>query len=304
MKSKQVDLGDYRFKKNWLGYALIAPAIIFVLIVTFYPMVYGVGFSFFQYDLLAGPDAARPFIGFSNYLKIFKLDNFWTAFKNTGIWTVVNVSVQLTLATIVALVLNENLRFRNVFRTAIMTPWAIPSVVAVLTFRFLYDPNVGIINTILLKLNIISEPVSILGNATLAMVAVICISIWKGTPFVLIFILAAMQSIPHDIYESAYLDGANGWQKFWRITLPSIKDTVGIATILTTIGTINNFNTIWLSTEGGPLRRTEILYTLAYRAGFREYNFGIASAVSTLIFIIIFILTLIYIRFTETKQED
>lgn len=290
------------FKKNWLGYVLTAPAVIVIIFVAVYPMLYGISFSFFEYDLLDGVDTVRPFAGLSNYIQIFSDPAFLQALRNTVVWTVANVVAQIVLATIIALVLNEVGRGRSFFRTSVLIPWAIPSVIAVLAFRFLYDANVGIFSTILMELGITEGPFSFLGNISTAMPSVIFQSIWKGIPFVLIFILAALQSIPLDIYESAYLDGASRWQKFWYITLPSIKDTVGIAAILTTIGTINNFNTIWLSTQGGPLGSTEILYTLAYRRAFVEYNFGIASAISTVIFIIIFILTLIYIRFTETKE--
>jgi len=114
--------------------------------------------------------------------------------------------------------------------------------------------------------------------------------------------LAALQSVPEEMYESANLDGANPIQKLWNITLPMIKGTVGIAAILTTMGTINNFNAIWLSTQGGPLGRTEILYTYAYRTGFIKYNFGMSSAISTIIFIIIMLLTNFYVHLSETKK--
>ena len=302
MHSKKERRGTFSLKKNWLGYALTAPAVIVIILVAVYPMIYGVSFSFFEYDLLDGVDAVRPFAGLANYFSIFGDNAFRQALGNTVVWTVTNVAVQIVLANVIALVLNQVTRGRGFFRTSVLVPWAIPSVIAVLAFRFLYDANVGVFSTILMNLGITDAPFSFLGNVSTAMPSVILQSIWKGVPFVLIFILAALQSIPLDIYESAHLDGATGWQKFWYITLPSIKDTVGIAAILTTIGTINNFNTIWLSTQGGPLGSTEILYTLAYRRAFVEYNFGLASAVSTVIFIIIFILTLIYIHFTETKE--
>lgn len=291
---------DYSFKKNKTGYMLIAPAMLAVLLLAIYPMVYGVFFSFFEYDLM---NVHRSFIGLQNYIKVVKSGVFQQALGNTLVWTFFNVSFQLVIAMVVALALNEKMACRNFFRTSIMVPWAIPSVIAVLTFRFLYDSKLGVTNLLLQALGIIDKPVSWLGNIGTAMPAIILESIWKGMPFVLIFILAALQTIPHDIYESCQLDGANGIQRFFRITLPMVKETVGIAAILTTIGTINNFNTVWLLTKGGPLNRTEILFTLAYRKGFVEYNFGTASAVSVIIFLIIMVLTKLYTSVSDRKGD-
>ncbi len=290
---------DYSFKTNKTGYLLVAPAMIGILLIAIYPMAYGIYFGFFKYDLM---NESRNFIFMDNYARILTSAKFTNALGNTVVWTFFNVVFQIIFALLIAIVLNEKLRFRNFFRTGIMVPWAIPSVIAVLTFKFLYDAKVGIVNVIFQSLGIIDQPISWVGNIGTAMPALIIESIWKGMPFVLIFILAALQTIPLDVYEGSHLDGASGWQRFIYITFPMIKETVGIAAILTTIGTINNFNTIWLMTEGGPLGRTEILYTLAYRYGFTEFNFGTSSAVSVIIFIIIMALTKIYIRFSETKE--
>ena len=207
------------------------------------------------------------------------------------------------LAVLIALALNRKIKGRGFFRTTALIPWAVPSVIAALTFRFLYDANVGIINAVLKKLGILADGISWLGNLETARWAVVIESIWKGTPFVMIFVLAALQSVPHEMYESARVDGAGGVKTFFKITLPMIKETLGIATILTTIGTINNFNAVWLMTQGGPLGSTEIMFTYAYRRAFSAHNFGQAAAISVIMFIIIALCTFVYTKLIGEEED-
>ena len=162
---------DYSFKKNMIG----------ILLLAIYPMVYGISFSFFKYDMM---NSSRDFLGLGNYLKVLKSSKFTNALGNTVVWTVFNVVFQLILATIISLVLNEKLVGRGIMRTAIMVPWAIPSVIAVLIFKFLYDAKVGIVNVLFQSLGIIDGPISWVGNINTAMPALIIESIWKGTPYV------------------------------------------------------------------------------------------------------------------------
>lgn len=295
---------DYSLKKNWVGYLLVLPTCIAIFCVSIYPMLYGMVIGFQNYSLTKSnsPDFGR-FAGLENYAAIFNQPEFVQSVLNTLIWTVTNVAVQVVLATIISLLLNRELRGRGFFRTATLVPWAIPSVIAALTFKFIYDTKVGIFNVILTHLNILGEGISWLGNIHTARWAVILESIWKGTPFVMIFILAALQTVPPELYESARVDGASRTAMFFRITLPMIKEPVAIATILTTIGTINNFNAVWLMTQGGPLGTTEIMYTYAYRRAFTTYEFGEAAAISAIMFGLIAGLTFLYTRLIEEREN-
>jgi multiple sugar transport system permease protein len=160
----------------------------------------------------------------------------------------------------------------------------------------MYDPRNGIINILLIKFGILSRSITWLGEPSMALYAVILESIWKGTPFVMLLVLAGLQTLPGEIHEAAVIDGANRFQTLTLITLPYIKDSILIAGILTIIHTINNFNAVWLMTMGGPLNSTEILFTHAYKKAFMQYDFGVSASVSTLIFLVIAVLTLIYIR--------
>ena len=200
------------------------------------------------------------------------------------------------------LALNMKLRGRSLYRTLILVPWAVPHAIAAMTFTFLYNANVGIINILAVKLGAITESVSWLGNIGSAFWCVVLVAIWKGIPFQMIFILAALQGIPQDVYESAEIDGAGRFQSFWRITLPIIKEPLAIATILNLIGIVSCFNTIWLMTGGGPLYSTEILYTFAYREAFINHNFGTAAAASVILFIFMAVFSGIYLRMVSEKE--
>lgn len=290
------------WRHNWPGYVLLAPAVIAVLALSFYPLLRGIMLSFTNYNLVRPTSKIfNTFAGFSNYAKIFADSNFWLSLTNTAKWIVVNLVVQLVLAMLLALALHQPLKGRGAFRTLALVPWAIPHSIAAMTFTFLFNANIGIINIAFVQLGLLPEAISWLGNVETAFPAVALVAIWKGVPFQMIFILAALQGIPEDVYESAQIDGANRWNTFWRITLPMIKQPLAIATILNLIGIVSCFNTIWLMTEGGPLRSTEILYTYAYREAFITHNMGTASAAAMVLFAVMAFIAVIYLHLVKNE---
>lgn len=303
-KTKKFNLKEYSFRKNRNGYLLIAPAVIAILLLSVYPLLNGIWISFLNYDMTkaAAPDFGR-FAGLKNYLVVFSNSKFQNAVRNSVIWTLVNIVVQLTLAMGIALVLNEKLKGRSMFRTAALLPWAIPAAISALTFSALYDTRIGIFNAILIRLGILEKGYSFLGNIETAMPAVIIANVWKSTPFLMIFILAALQGVSYEMYESGAIDGAGKVKRFLYITVPNIKEPMAVAVILNLISIFNNFNAIWLLTQGGPLDSTEIMYTYAYRRAFVDHKFGYAAAVSVVIFVIIAILTILYVRKISSDQE-
>ena len=196
-------------KKNLPGYLLMAPAVIAVLALSVYPLFRGIYLSFLNYNLVRPNDPTfNTFAGLQNYIDIFKDKVFLQSIGNTVKWTVVNLMVQLVAAMLLALALNQKLKGRSVYRTLILVPWAVPHAIAAMTFTFLYNANVGIINILAVKLGMITESVSWLGNVGSAFWCVILTAIWKGIPFQMIFIQAALQGISGDVYESAEIDGA------------------------------------------------------------------------------------------------
>ena len=290
-------------KKNWPGYLLLAPAVAAVLTLSIYPLFRGIYLSFVNYNLVRPKDSIfNTFAGLENYKNIFANKIFLQSIGNTVKWTLVNLVIQLVAAMLLALALNMKLKGRSVYRTLILVPWAVPHAIAAMTFTFLYNANVGIINILAVKLGAITESISWLGNIGSAFWCVVLVAIWKGIPFQMIFILAALQGIPGDVYESAEIDGASRFQCFWRITLPIIKEPLAIATILNLIGIVSCFNTIWLMTGGGPLYSTEILYTFAYREAFINHTFVTAAAASVILFIFMAVFSGIYLRMVSEKE--
>ncbi len=303
-KKKRHRLKEYSIRYNLVGYLLIAPAVVSIVLLSVYPLLQGIGISFLNYDMTkANSKLFGTFAGWKNYITIFTNAKYQHAVTNSVVWTLVNIVVQLVLAMIIAMVLNENLRGRGLFRTMAMLPWAIPAAISALTFSALYDTKIGIFNVILMKLGIISEGYSFLGNVETAMPAVIVANVWKSTPFLMIFILAALQGVSYDMYESAAIDGAGKMKRFLYVTLPNIKEPMAVAVILNVISIFNNFNAIWLLTKGGPLDSTEIMYTYAYRQAFVDHKFGYAAATSVVIFVVIAILTVVYIRMIASDKD-
>lgn len=304
-KNKKLHLKEYSFRQNLNGYLLIAPAVIAIILLSIYPLLQGIWISFLNYDMTKANSAAfGTFAGLKNYHVIFSNSKYQNAVANSVVWTLVNIVAQLVLSMVIALVLNEKLRGRGIFRTIALLPWAIPAAISALTFSALYDTKIGIFNVILIKLGILDEGFSFLGNVQTAMPAVILANVWKSTPFLMIFILAALQGVSYDMYESASIDGAGKLKRFLYITLPNIKEPMAVAVILNVISIFNNFNAIWLLTQGGPLDSTEIMYTYAYRQAFVNHKFGYAAATSVVIFIVIAILTVIYVKMIASDRKE
>lgn len=304
-KKQKLRLKEYSFRQNIYGYLLIAPAVISIILLSIYPLLQGIWISFLNYDMTkASSKLFGTFAGLKNYQVVFSNPKFINAVGNSVVWTLVNIVAQVVLSLAVALVLNEKLKGRGVFRTIALLPWAIPAAIGALTFSALYDTKIGIINVILVRLGILKEGFSFLGNVGTAMPAVIIANVWKSTPFLMIFILAALQGVSYDMYESASIDGAGKWKRFLYVTLPNIKEPMAVAVILNLISIFNNFNAIWLMTKGGPLDSTEIMYTYAYRQAFVDHKFGYAAATSVVIFVVIAILTVIYIKMITPEHQD
>ena len=303
-KTKKRRPDEYSFQRNIHGYLLIAPAILAILLLSVYPLLQGIWISLLNYDMTkANAPNFGTFAGLKNYLVVFANSKYRNAVMNSVVWTLVNIVIQLALAMGVALILNEKLKGRGVFRTMALLPWAIPAAISALTFSALYDTKIGVFNAILIRLGILKEGYSFLGNVTSAMPAVIVANVWKSTPFLMIFILAALQGVSYDMYESGAIDGAGKLKRFLYITLPNIKEPMAVAVILNLISIFNNFNAIWLLTKGGPLDSTEIMYTYAYRQAFVDHKFGYAAATSVVIFIVIAILTVIYVKMISSDRE-
>lgn len=256
----------------------MSPVLIYLLAVMVLPFGWAVYLSFT--NKVVGVPAT--FVGFKNYIDLFQESLFWKAVWNTLLFTVISVAAKTVFGMVMALVLNEKIMFRNVFRVLLFLPWTIPTIVSVFTWQWIYSDVGGVLNFILMKIGWVSQPVGWLATPDLAMFSVILVNVWRGIPFMGIAILAGLQTISKEMYEAAMLDGAGAIKRFFYMTLPSVKEVTVLAAVMTTIWTLNDFEIIWLLTRGGPSNGTQVLSTLSYTIGFLNMNLGKAIAIAIL----------------------
>lgn len=290
--------GKLEKNKRRTGWLLIIVPSLLIILFYIYPM-----FKAFWTSLHAGAGVNLNFVGFNNYIKVFKNDQFKTAVFNTFIYLIFQIPIMILLALIFSVLLNKKfLRFKGVFRTIIFLP-AITSLVSYsIVFKYLFSSN-GIINKILLSTNIIDSPIQWLGDTVWAKVLIIIAITWRWTGYNMIFYLAGLQNIDHSIYESAHLDGANEFQIFRHITVPLLKPVILFTSITSTIGTLQLFDEPMNITQGGPGNATLSISQYIYNVSFRYTpDFGYASAISFVV--LIFIVILSAIQFKVGGSDD
>lgn len=256
-----------------MGYLFVLPAIAVLLLLVAYPFFYAIWISFTNRTVAQ----AGHFIGLANYAYIFHWSSFLAAIRNTVLLVGLAEIFKLIVGMAIALLLNEKLRGRTIFRGLVLLPWAMPSFVAYITWKQLYAPIGGAFNLLLLAINPSAQPIDFL-SSQLALPSVLAATVWRGFPFWVIAFLAALQTVPEELYDAAKTDGANAWYRFWNVTLPTIRHVVVIVTLLSTIWTANSFDNVWLMTQGGPSDATMIFPVLAY-FGMQSFQLGQAAAV-------------------------
>ncbi len=288
-------------KKSIYPYLLVAPALIIILCVVFIPVVNAIGMSFQSYDLRRPHDIA--FIGLGNYIEAFKDELFWKALLKTVLWVVFGVGFQFLFGFILALLLNKKFRGRGMIRAVSLIPWVTPGVLIGLMWRWMYDGNYGVINDILQKLHLIDKSVPFLSQPSTAFAGVIVTIVWQGIPFFALMILAALQGIPAELYEAADMDGATSMQKLFRITIPSIKNTIFITMLLRIIWVANSVDVIFNMTEGGPAYATQTLSVYVFNKA-NVLNLGYSSAMAILLALLLCIVAVPYLIFTFREEES
>ncbi len=296
----------YRKRRAWLteeallGYGLLAPAVIVLLIIIGYPAFSGIWFSF--YNKMIG--FANPrFIGLDNYASLIENPAVWKSIGRSLTFALSSVAVKLPLGLGVALLLNQQFFGRGLVRGIILLPWSLPLVVGVLIWTWMYSDLFGIINSVLMKTNLIGAPINFLGDPKLAMPSVILVNIWRGFPFFAINLLAGLQSISEDLYEAARVDGASRWQLFRHITVPGLQTVIQIVTLLSFIWTINDFTSVWVLTKGGPGTATEVFPIITYKIAFMGLEVGKAAALPVML-LPFFTVLIVWLTRTVTKRED
>lgn len=274
-----------------LGYALLAPVAIVLLGLLAYPLVDAVVLTL--HERYVGFDVA-PFVGLANYDEIIHDPAYWHAFKNTVFFTVVSIVLKLALGLLTAVVLNREFSGRSLARGVVLLPWALPTVVTVLVWRWMYNDSFGLFNHLLSAAHV-GHPGSWLGSPNTAMWCLIAVDVWRGFPFFALILLAGLQSIPKDLYEVAAIDGAGRWRQFRYVTWPGIATVALVVTLLSTIWTLNEFSLIWVLTQGGPGDATTVLSVMTFKAAFlgNKLSYGVAVSVTLLPVVIVLILALV-----------
>jgi multiple sugar transport system permease protein len=283
-----------------LGVMLIAPTVIVFGSVIVYPLLSAIYLSFFN---IFTPTLEGGFVGVANYVELLQTGAFWNALGNTLIWTIGTLTLQIVFGVGMALVLHQNIWFRSLARSLILFPYFISTVVAVLVWKWLFNDLYGIMNHFLITLGIIDFPMDYLGTMPNAMISVILVGAWKYFPFVVIAVLARLQTIPDALYEAAKIDGAGPIARFFDVTLPQLRDVLVVIILLRAIWDFKEFDLIFLLTGGGPLSDTQTLPLLVYQEAFALNDMGMASAFAVVMMLIMLVFMIVYIRRTRSEED-
>jgi trehalose/maltose transport system permease protein len=270
-----------------LAYYMILPSLVIILLIAFFPIMYSVVLSFTDSTVTA----FGSFVGFENYVEMFKNPDFVEGLTNTIIFTVVSVTLEFIIGLAIALAINRAFRGRGLVRAAVLVPWAFPTVISAVMWRLMFQDQVGIVQYVASSIGLISEP--ILSDRTLLLIGAILVDVWKTTPFMALLLLAGLQVIPADVYEAARVDGANVVQRFFRITLPLLKGTILVAVLFRTLDAYRVYDLFWVLGN----RQLESLSTFVYE-GVRisQLQFGQGNAAAVFIFVTAFLLALFFIK--------
>ena len=278
-----------------IAWWLVAPTLLTILLVALFPLLWTVWESLHLHDLRM-PWLGQPFIGLDNYVEALREPRFWGALGHTVFFAVTSVSLELLIGLWFALALNRAFRGRGLVRAAVLVPWAIPTVVSALLWRFMFEGQYGIANAALVKLGALGEPLVWLVDPVLAWVPVILSDVWKTTPFVALLLLAGLQNIDASLYEAARIDGASAWRQFRHVTLPLLKPAILVALIFRTLDAFRVFDLIYALTGGGPGTSTEPIALYTFNVLLQNLQFGYGSALSVIVFLVTFGLAVVYIR--------
>jgi multiple sugar transport system permease protein len=279
-----------------LGWMLCAPAVVAMLLVTAYPIVYALVLSVQNLDLRFPNEGG--FVGLDNYKTVLTSSLWWTDLFNTAFITVITVTIELILGMAIALVMYRAIFGRGAIRAAVLIPYGIVTVVAAFSWQFAFDPATGFVN----NLPLIADDKAWFGDRFSSFAVIIMAEIWKTTPFMALLLLAGLTTIDDGLYEAAKVDGASAWQRFWRITLPLMKPAILVALLFRTLDSFRVFDTIFIMTRGA--QDTESVSILGYNQLISRLNLGLGSAVSVMIFVCVLLIAFFFIRFLGARTQE
>lgn len=288
------------FKRRMEPYLFMFPVLLLLLVMFGYPLINSIVMSFQNYKLTSPGKVF--FNDFANYQKLFSSRDLGLIVRNSVIFVAASVLGQFLLGLTLALALRREFRGRGVYQAIVFLPWAFSAFVIGLMFRWSFNGEYGVINDLLQKFGWASEKIAWLGTPGLSLTVVILAMIWMGVPFFAIMILAALQSIPADVYEAADMDGCGAIRRFFEITLPYIKPTVIMTLLLRTIWIFNSFDLIVVITGGGPANHSQTLPSYMYTTAFSSYDFGFASALGVLLMVVLSVYAVFFLRVTQYNK--
>jgi multiple sugar transport system permease protein len=276
-----------------LAFLLVLPASVLLLAFAVYPFAVAAFDSLFEIDILT---RARTFLGIDNYVEVITTPAIQDAFLRTVIWTIANVTIQVTIGVLIALLLNARLKGQTVVRGLVLFPYMVPAVVAALVFRFLFNDLTGLVNVLLLQWGVIEKPISFLSSPGTVLWTLIVVNSWKYIPFMVIVVLARLQTVPGELYDAASIDGAGRFAAFRHVTLPWILPVIIVASLLRTIWTAYDFDIPYLLAFGGPLSASTTIPIKIKTLAFGQQEIGLASALAVCVAILLVVAVYTYLR--------
>ena len=279
-----------------LPYLLVAPALAVLIALSIYPLLYSITISLQQ------ETSAGIVWGLGNFKRLASDNFFRTAMVHTFVYAIAALTCEFLLGLGLALLLNQQIRGRGLFRASLLVPMMLPTVVVGVVWRLMLNPNFGAINGTLKQLGVNTERLTWTASPRLAFLAVIAVDVWQWTPFVFLVLLAGLQAIPQEPYEAALIDGSSRWQTFRHVTLPLLKPAILIVLLLRTMDLLRVFDQIFILTEGGPGFATEMISLYIYRTAFRFFDFGYAAAMSFVLLAVTNVVSVVYLKILQDER--
>ncbi len=282
-----------RMRKNWADYLYVLPSLLVMVIVIGYPLVYTIYLGFFKDDPFTG---TRAFNGLGNYTTLLRSEKFWDITWNTFYWTIFSTFFAFVIGFGAAIIIHRDFIGRGIVRGILLIPWVISFVAAAYVWRWILHSDYGLISGMLKKWGWIDSNIIFLDSTTWVMPSLIMVNVWKEFPFVMIMMLAGLQTVPQQLLRAARVDGANSWNQFLHVTVPQVKGVMVITLLLLLITNLNSFGLPWIMTGGGPANASMIWIVQIYMLAFRNLQFGLASAFSVILFIFMLGIGYFYVK--------
>lgn len=297
MDSKKSQLTKYRTRSAWL---FVAPTLLVLSLAAGWPLLRTIWFSFTDASLSALSE--KEWIGLDNFFFLFQDEGWWQAVSNTVIFALSSVFLETLFGLAIAVILHANFKGRPWVRTAVLVPWAIPTIVSAKMWRWMFNDVYGVVNAILMKLGLIDHGLAWTADTNLSMITVIIVDVWKTTPFMALLLLAGLQMLPQECFEAARVDGIHPLRVFWRVTLPLLKPTIVVAVIFRMLDALRVFDLFYILTSGSTDTMSMSVY--ARQQLFDFQSVGLGSAASTLLFMLIGLTTILFLKLGRSKKED